>query len=279
MPFLHCDAGEIHYVTHGRGQPPLVFVHGLACALDDWRHQVSHFEPSRQVVCLDQRGHGQSRGYTSGFDMTTLGVDLAALLADLDLPPALLVGHSMGCRVVLECTRTSPEAVAGLVLIDGSRLASGNVASAHAATRDAIESSGHDAFFERLFTQMFTTSSDPTARDAIVARAKRMPEITSVALMLSMVAWDAECAEGALENLQVPLTVMQSTYMNENRERVSLRAGETVPWLDFIRDLATHADIQVVPGVGHFTMLEAPSAVNRHIEAMLKRIDAARESL
>ena len=36
---------------------------------------------------------------------------------------------------------------------------------------------------------------------------------------------------------------------------------------------------QVVPGVGHFTMLEAPDAVNRHIEAMLKRIDAARRSL
>lgn len=225
-------------------------------------------------MCLDQRGHGRSRGYTSGFDMATLGADLAALLARLRLPPALLVGHSMGCRVILECARTSPAAVAGLALIDGSRLASTSAASAGAATRDAIRQLGYETFFERLFTQMFTPSSDPAIREAVVARAKRMPEVVGAALMVSMVAWDAESVEEALENLQVPVMVLQSTCLNERRERVSLRGDESVPWLAFIRERVRQADIEVVPGVGHFTMLEASDTVNRRIEAMLERIEA-----
>ena len=138
MPYFQVDTGRIYYEAHGRGAPPMVLVHGLACALEDWRHQVAHFARSRQVVCLDQRGHGRSIDHAAGFDMATYGADLAGLVAALRLPPAVLVGHSMGCRVVLECARTSPHAVAGLVLIDGSRLATGDAEQAYRAARDAI---------------------------------------------------------------------------------------------------------------------------------------------
>lgn len=269
MAVFQVDGGAIYYEQRGRGDPPLVFVHGLACALGDWRNQVSHFAPSRRVVCLDQRGHGGSDSHTSGFDITTYGADLAGLIAALRLPPALLVGHSMGCRVVLECARTSPESVAGLVLIDGSRLAAKDADSARRAIRNAIRDSGYEAFFGRLFTQMFTDASDPLVRDEIIARARRLPREVGLEIMPAMVAWDAEFAEEALGNVNVPLKVLQSTYVNENRERASLQPGETVPWLELIRELAPHAEIEIIPGVGHFTMIEAADAVNRHIEAAL----------
>lgn len=272
MAYFEVDTGRIYYEEHGRGDPPLVFVHGLACAHADWRNQVNHFAASRRVVCLDQRGHGRSVDHAAGFDMVTYAADVVALIAALRLPPAVLVGHSMGCRVVLECARTSPQVVAGLFLIDASRIGTRNAEHAYRATRDAIAETGFESFAERLFSQMFTPTSDPAVRDAIIARAKRLPAAAGLELMPRMVAWDAEFVEEALKSVTAPVTVLQSTNLNEHRERVSLRPGDTVSWLTLVRELVPHAHIEVVPGIGHFTMLEAADTVNAHIEALLEKL-------
>ena len=272
MALFDIDEGQLFYEQHGSGDPPLVFAHGLACAHQDWRNQLSHFAPSHRIVSLDQRGHGQSIGHGSGFDIGTFGADLAALVAERDLPPAVLVGHSMGCRVVLECTRIAPDSVAGLVLIDGSRLATTNAESARREMRRAIEESGYEDFFERIFHQMFTAASDAQTRDGIIARARRLPRAVGFELMPQMVAWDSEIAERALRSLKIPVTVLQSTYLNESRDRVSLQSGKTTPWLELVRELVPHAEIEIVPGVGHFTMIEAADQVNRHIETMLEKL-------
>ena len=269
MALFDIDAGQIFYEGHGNGDPPLVFVHGLACAHEDWHSQIDYFAPSHRVVSLDLRGHGLSVDCTSGFDIVSFGADVAALIGKLALPPVLLVGHSMGCRVALECARVAPERVAGLVLLDGSRVAAKSADAARRATLRTIQTSGYEAFFQRFFTQMFTAASDAETRDAIVARAGRLPENVVFELMPEMAVWDTDITESALGNVKAPVKVLQSTYLNENRERVSLQAGESSPWLELVKKLVPHADIAILPGVGHFAMIEAADDVNRHIEAML----------
>lgn len=274
MASFEIDGGRLFYQEHGGGDPPLLFVHGLACAHEDWRNQIRHFAQSHRVVCLDQRGHGRSVGHTSGFDIVHFGADLAALIAHLALPPVLLVGHSMGCRVVLECARIALNGVAGLVLIDGSRLAASNADRARRETLRAIQESGYDAVFERLFAQMFTAASDAETKQAIVARAKRLPRSVGVELLPRMIDWDGAFAVSALKSATMPVKVLQSTHLNENRDRVSLRPGESTPWLELVKELAPHAEIEILPGIGHFTMIEAAHDVNRHIESMLAKIAA-----
>ena len=39
-----------------------------------------------------------------------------------------------------------------------------------------------------------------------------------------------------------------------------------------IDERVAHADIERVPGVGHFLMIEASDDVNRHIETMLEEL-------
>ena len=272
MAWFDIGGGQLFYEQHGSGDPPLVLLHGLACAHQDWRNQVSHFASSHRVVSLDLRGHGQSAGFVSGFDIGTFAGDLVALVARLDLPPAVLVGHSLGCRVVLECARIAHASVAGLVLIEGSRFATTNGERARREMRRAIEESGYETFFERIFRQMFTDSSDPQTRDAIIARALRLPRAVGMELMPQMVAWDGEFAEHALTSAKMPVTVLQSTQLDASRNRASLKAGESSPWLALVEKLVPHGEIVIVPGVGHFTMIEAADVVNRHMEAILEKI-------
>jgi pimeloyl-ACP methyl ester carboxylesterase len=251
----------LNYVRQGRGTPPLVFVHGFACDHTDWQFQLEELKKTHEVVACDLRGHGATPGRPHECTIEHYGGDVLALINNLELPAAILVGHSMGCRVVLEAARIAPERIAALVLIDGSRQGSGEPAQAEALTRSAILAAGYPVFAENVFRQMFFEWS-PLA-EAALARMKRMPAETGIALWTRMVRWDATELEAALAALRAPLMVIQSTWINAERKRLPLREGESSPWLDLLRAKASR--IEVIPGVGHFPQLEAPQRVNQLI--------------
>ncbi|OGA41635.1 MAG: hypothetical protein A3G28_01945 [Betaproteobacteria bacterium RIFCSPLOWO2_12_FULL_68_19] len=253
----------MHFVRSGKGAAPLVFVHGFTCSHEDWRFQVAHFSQANEVVACDLRGHGATPGRAHECSIEHYGGDVAALLAHLELGNAVLVGHSMGCRVVLEAARLDPERIAGVVLIDGSRVGSA-----------AAQAGGYAAFVEPLVRQMFLR---PCAEaDAAVERALRLPADLGSALWASMVRWDLERMDAALAALRAPAMAIQSTYLDAERRRVPLGPGETTPWLELLRERLKDVAIEVVPGVGHFTQLEAPGAVNRLLDEFLKIRDRPR---
>src|SRR5689334_14883548 len=98
----------IHYATKGNGRPPIVFVHGFACAHSDWDRQVAHLSSKHQTVAVDLRGHGASAGTDQDCSIERHGADVAEVMGALRLPPSVLVGHSMGCRVVIEAALQAP---------------------------------------------------------------------------------------------------------------------------------------------------------------------------
>jgi pimeloyl-ACP methyl ester carboxylesterase len=251
----------------GAGTPPVVFVHGFACDHTDWRAQIEAFAPRHAVLACDLRGHGRTPGEAADCSIETYGADLAALLAERATAPAVLVGHSMGCRVVLEAYRRARERVARLVLVDASRLGSGDPDEAAEAMRAAIDFVGFPAFAEALFAQMFLRPSPTAAR--IVERAKRLPPAVGAALFASMVRWDAARMDEALGAVRVPLMVIQSTTMGPDRKRVALRAGETTPWLELVRSRVPHARVETLAGVGHFPQIEAAARVNALLDGFL----------
>src|SRR5260221_1347956 len=134
----------------GKGATALVFVHGFACSSDDWRAQLEHFQKTNEVVACDLRGHGRTPGRPHECSIEHYGGDVAALVNNLELGKCVLVGHSMGCRVVLEAGRHIADRVVGIVLVDGSRHATSDPEGAEAAARAAVEEMGVAALGERL---------------------------------------------------------------------------------------------------------------------------------
>jgi len=250
----------MHYVRTGSGTPPLVFVHGFACSSDDWGLQIKELKKRFEIVACDLRGHGQTPGRPQECTIENFGGDVAALAAVLNLEKPILIGHSMGCRVVLEAARVAPERVGGLVLIDGSRTGWGDPAADEAAARAAVEKAGYPAFAENLFRQMFFAPS--ALADAIVARALKQSSGFGPLLWPAMARWDAATMDAALASVRVPVLVIQSTTRNAALKRTMLKAGESSPYLDLLRKGLKDVRIEVVPEVGHFTMLEAAGRVN-----------------
>ena len=251
----------MNFVRQGRGTPSLLFVHGFACSLEDWQAQIEHFEKSHTVVACDLRGHGATPGRAQECSIEHYGGDVAALLNHLDLKNCILVGHSMGTRVVLEAARIDPERVAGLVLIDGSRQGSGNPDEAQAAMEATLRAVGFPAFRENAFRQMFFEWSP--AAEALLERSKKLAPDIGRALWSRMVRWDAEHMDAALAAARCPLMAIQSTYVNAERKRVPLQPGQSTPFLELIGDKVPGARIEVLAGVGHFVQIEAAEEVNR----------------
>ena len=90
------DGTQIFYRDWGSGQP-IVFSHGWPLSADAWDAQMVFFgERGYRVIAHDRRGHGRSSQTWTGNDMDTYADDLAALIDELGLENAVLVGHSTG---------------------------------------------------------------------------------------------------------------------------------------------------------------------------------------
>ena len=128
----------------------------------------------------------------------------------------------------------APSRVAGLILVDGSRLGPAG-SKVHEATAAQIKEVGYEAFVRPLFVAMFSPGYDRAKSEPIVARAlARRPEIAG-ALFADIGRWDAEKMDAALDRIAVPLMLIQSTYQDEKRQRRSLQAGQTSPYLDMVK--------------------------------------------
>jgi pimeloyl-ACP methyl ester carboxylesterase len=254
----------IHHVVAGQGGTPIVFVHGFACALADWDAQMRHFAPQRRAVAVDLRGHGASPGVPADCAIERYGADVADLLHALDLPPAILVGHSMGCRVVVEAALQAPSRAAGVVMVDGSQFAAAMepVLRARFATAD-----GFAAQTRQMFQEMFTARSEPAVVAAVVQRAVDLPRAIGERLMLDLLRYDVARWSGALGCLRVPVLVLQSTYSDPQRRRRPMAAGQVSPYLEMVRQALPAAQVEIIAETGHFPQYDESARINAAIAA------------
>ncbi len=137
----------------------------------------------------------------------------------LDLSSTVLVGHSLGCRVVTEAALRAPKRVAGLVLVDGSQFS----ASEEAAMRAAFASpTGYASFIETSFRDMFTTKSRAAVVETFMRRARSLPEAPGARLLLDLCRYDTERLAASLGALDVPVLAIQATGRDERGRRGAL---------------------------------------------------------
>jgi non-heme chloroperoxidase len=112
------DGAEIYYRDWGTGQP-IVFSHGWPLSSDAWSGQMLFFaQHGYRVIAHDRRGHGHSTQTADHNDMNSYADDLAAVMDQLDVKDAVLVGHSTGgCEVARYIGRHGTKRVAKAVLI------------------------------------------------------------------------------------------------------------------------------------------------------------------
>lgn len=108
----------------GRGTVPIVFAHGFGCDQTMWRWVAPAFESDFRVIRFDHVGSGHSDRNAFRRErhdrLEGFADDLIEVLAALDLPPVILVGHSVSANIGTIAACQAPQRFARLVLVGPS---------------------------------------------------------------------------------------------------------------------------------------------------------------
>jgi pimeloyl-ACP methyl ester carboxylesterase len=230
---------ELAFEDTGGDGPPVVLVHGLTATRRYVVHGSRLLERSGyRVISYDARGHGDSSAVPdpNDYGYPTLVADLGAVLNELGVDRAVLVGASMGAATTLAYALERPDRVAALVQVTPAHIGFARGADAELdrwdALADALERDGVEGFMQAY--------GDPPVADrfkrlvvrAIRQRIERHRHPEAVAAALRVVP-RSHAFEGpdALSRVEPPTLIVASRdeLDPEHPYEVAARYAEVIP--------------------------------------------------
>ena len=109
---------QMYYEIHGEGGVPLVLLHGGISTIDvDFSGILPGLAETRQVIGIEQQGHGHTGDIDRPLSTAQMADDTAALLQELGFEQADFVGYSVGAGIAMELAIRYPELVRKLVFM------------------------------------------------------------------------------------------------------------------------------------------------------------------
>ena len=108
---------KMYYEVHGSGEP-VVLLHGAFMTItNNWTGWIGELSKTRKVIAVEMQGHGRTADTKRDITSENLADDVAALLEQLKIPRADLIGYSMGGAVAMQCAIRHPDKVRKVVVI------------------------------------------------------------------------------------------------------------------------------------------------------------------
>lgn len=106
----------LYYRELGQGQP-MILLHGIFGSSDNWLTQARLLSANYKTYALDLRNHGKSP-HDDAFDYPIMVEDLLEFIETHKIQDPVLIGHSMGGKVVMNFALAHPDKLQKLVVVD-----------------------------------------------------------------------------------------------------------------------------------------------------------------
>ncbi|AUC85705.1 alpha/beta hydrolase [Polaribacter sp. ALD11] len=259
MVLEHKNA-DIFYTDEGKGTA-IVLIHGFLENATMWQNITPELSKKNRVITIDLLGHGKSDCLGYVHSMELFAETIAAVLKQLKIRKAFLVGHSLGGYVALAFTEKHPQKIKGLCLMNS------------------------------------TSNDDDAERKTLRTRANKMIQnnFTSMVRMSftnlfgkkSSVLFKAEMEAALHEALQTPIQGYiaaqegmrirpnRNIVLAENDFKKLIIIGEKDPVLDFETSLEeakkTNAELVVFPN-GHMSHIENKDELTTVLKEFVKKL-------
>jgi pimeloyl-ACP methyl ester carboxylesterase len=273
VKYLELHGDRVAYRDEGSGEV-LLLIHGMAGSSDAWRELIPRLAKSYRVVAPDLLGHGQSTKPRGDYSLGAFAVWLRDLLDELGIARATIVGHSLGGGVAMQFIYQHPDYCERVILISSGGLgpdvgwilrllsapgaelilpviAPKPVLKAGNKIGSWFTSAGMRAPRASEIWRAYSSFSDPPTRDAFLRTLRSVVDYRGQAV-------------SALNRLHVRSELPTLAIWGEDDEIIPVEHG-----------YAAHAArpgsrLEVLPGVGHFAHVEAPTEVADIIDDFMR---------
>jgi 3-oxoadipate enol-lactonase len=263
MQHVNVGAATLEYERHGAGEP-ILLIHGVL--VGDLLRPLANEESLAaryQPIVYHRRGFAGSDAVTPPFTIGDQAADAPALLRQLGVERAHVVGHSYGAAIALQLAIDAPDSVRTLTLLEapsvavpsvqqfveavgpiGGRFASGDK---EGATDDFLAAMGGAGFREPLDRLL------PGAFEQAVADSDALFTVELPALE----EWRVSQADARRIDAPVLLVV----------------AENTIPWFvesdALFAEWLPNSERSTIPGAGHFSLIENPRRVAKTVDSFI----------
>lgn len=240
--FVDRDGVKVWFADYGSG-PAVVLAHGGMGNAGNFGHQVPALRDAGfRVVVIDSRGHGRSDWDGSAFSYEQFAGDALAVLEQLGIGRAAIVGWSDGACTGLALAKAYPDRVAGVFFF------ACNVDASGAWPFEMTDTIGR--CLERHQKDNAVLSPAPERFEAMSASLQKMQ------------ASQPNYSADDLATIAVPVTVA----IAEHDEFIRPEHGR------YIASAIPHAQVAELPGVSHFAPVQRPALFNAAVLKFLDRL-------
>ncbi|HVJ47723.1 alpha/beta hydrolase [Desulfitobacterium sp.] len=227
----------------------VLFIHGAGGSSEVWLNQLSPIEGYR-LLALDLPGHAHSEGSPAS-NINENSHFIADFIQTQNLHSVILVGHSMGGGIVLECALAHPEWLRGMILMDtGARLR---------VKKETLEQLRQGSLPYEIIPYLYRQKTEP---EVLRQALEEMKGISTKVYLADFQACDAFDRSKDLQDLNIRACIICGEDDRMTPPKYSTTLHEVLP----------NSELKIISKAGHMSMQENPEDVNRAIAEFLIKV-------
>jgi pimeloyl-ACP methyl ester carboxylesterase len=266
---LDIVGARVNYVELGEG-PPLLLVHGLSGAWQNWLETIPHFARTHRVIALDLPGFGSSPMPPWEISIPAYGRFVRDFCERVGIERCSLVGNSMGGFIATEVAISDPDRVDDLTLVSAAGITWARARRepammlarvGRAATPLLLRFQRSGITRPRLRRQSWSgVVFDPNSLRKEMLWENLEPAVHSPGWMDAMTSLVGYDIRHRLEEIEVPTLIV----WGRNDRVVPVPAA-----LSYKKRIGENAELVIFDHCGHVPQIERPERFNRVLEDFL----------
>lgn len=251
---------RIRTLVEGRGKP-VTLIHGVGANLESWDAIAERLAADHLVIRMDLRGHGKSEHITGDCSIHDFVDDVAFAMDEAKVEVSDLVGFSLGGIIAQQMALTHPKRLRRVALISAVAARTPDEKKRMSARADKIAVEGvgsvSDIAVDRWFTDEFRQKYPERVE-------KRMRELVANHPQSYAKAYRVFAESDLSEELR---GITHETLVATGE----FDSGSSPRMSEYMHDIIPNSELQILKGLKHSVLIEAPDRIYRMIKDFLDR--------
>jgi 3-oxoadipate enol-lactonase len=254
------DAPPLRYCDDGGERPPVMLIHGVGADGTSWDQIAPALAPEFRVLHLDLRGHGRSGHINGALTLDDFVRDVVDVLDACAVPAADIVGFSLGGMIAQGSALQHAERVRRLILLSAVAGRSAEERERVQARLAILQQQGVAAITGAAQERWFTPDFVARNPDLVARRMRQLQENHAPSYAAAYTVFSTRDLGDSLHAIRAPTLIATGEHDVGSNPRMAR----------FMHAQISGSRLEILPGLRHSILVEAPELVTRLVRGFLR---------